>query len=1032
MGASMARRPPARPGETAATATWHLGRYHDTTSQDAWDDLRLLPQHIDILRSRGIHPDVARERGYRSVTVIRDAKRVGFAESQCMLPALLIPLYNVAGEIAGYQLRPDTPRVRDGKPIKYESPARSAPQLDCPPRARRWVLDPEQSLVVTEGSLKADSAASRDIACLAIAGVWNWRSPDVIAALDQIPLKGRTVYLAFDSDWRRKPAVEQALRRFAAVLRQRGALVYAIDLPESVPGQKVGVDDYLAAGHGALNLFRLPAVELDESEGETQAGDSSAASLGDSHSGDVYRDGPGGIIRVVSRFDDDGREHKTVTHLTNFAARIVADIDRDDGSGEIQRVFAIEAVLGERRRRFTMPASRFTAMTWPTEHLGAGAIVYPGTSIREHARVAIQVLSGDVPERRVYTHSGWREIDGQRAYLHAGGGIGQVGQVTDIETELPAELRRLTLPVPPSGEERIAAIRSSLSVLGVAPLRITAPLLATVYRALLGPADFALHLAGPTGAGKSELAALAQQHYGAGFDSRHLPGSWLSTGNALEALAFAAKDALIVVDDFAPGGSAHDVARLHREADRLLRAQGNAAGRSRLRSDATLRPARPPRGLILSTGEDVPRGQSLRARLLVIEVSRDDVRWDRLTACQRDAATGLYAASLSAFIQWLVGLGDDLPQRLAREAAALRVDAQRPEHHRRTPAMVASLAAGWRIFIDFAQLAGAVSASDAEAIWQKTWEALKEAAAEQAAHQAGSEPAAYFLRLIRALMTTGRAHLAASDGGEPASAGAWGWRRDDDDLRPLGERIGWVVGEDVYLDPEASYAAAQRMARDTGESLPVGPHTLRRRLHELGYLISVEEARQTLIVRKVLEGKRRAVLHLNAAHIYAGEPDQPDHIETKSPESLGNSGAHGRVSWSGFAPLRPKPDQETRPEQLVTKQELVGAGQVGHVSLPGESLQRWSAKHALNGEHNAEPQHRVCAECGEPLPADWSALYCARHGGSAASGGAPLPTCQAPLACSKLGRCDGWCADDADHPVGRGIPAGFAPPEGVL
>ena len=50
----------------------------------------------------------------------------------------------------------------------------------------------------------------------------------------------------------------------------------------------------------------------------------------------------------------------------------------------------------------------------------------------------------------------------------------------------------------------------------------------------------------------------------------------------------------------------------HREADRLVRAQGNRSGRQRMRQDSTLRPAKPPRGLLLSTGEDVPRGHSLR------------------------------------------------------------------------------------------------------------------------------------------------------------------------------------------------------------------------------------------------------------------------------------------------------------------------------------------------------------------------------------------------------------------------------------
>ena len=77
----------------------------------------------------------------------------------------------------------------------------------------------------------------------------------------------------------------------------------------------------------------------------------------------------------------------------------------------------------------------------------------------------------------------------------------------------------------------------------VAPETITYPLLAAVYRAVLGETDLAVHLAGPTGVGKSELAALAQQHHGAELDARHLPASWTSTGNSLEGLAFTAKDA---------------------------------------------------------------------------------------------------------------------------------------------------------------------------------------------------------------------------------------------------------------------------------------------------------------------------------------------------------------------------------------------------------------------------------------------------------------------------------------------------------
>src|SRR5664279_4616679 len=92
----------------------------------------------------------------------------------------------------------------------------------------------------------------------------------------------------------------------------------------------------------------------------------------------------------------------------------------------------------------------------------------------------------------------------------------------------------------------VRAVRASLKLAELAPPLISFPLLAATYRAVLGDADFALHLAGETGAFKSELAALHQQHFGAGMDRLHLPGNWLSTGNALEMMAFHAKDTLFV------------------------------------------------------------------------------------------------------------------------------------------------------------------------------------------------------------------------------------------------------------------------------------------------------------------------------------------------------------------------------------------------------------------------------------------------------------------------------------------------------
>ena len=266
------------------------------------------------------------------------------------------------------------------------------------------------------------------------------------------------------------------------------------------------------------------------------------------------------------------------TPLTNFFATIQADIVEDDGI-EKRTMFEIETSVGNRRKTFVILASEFSTMTWPVAQLGARAIVCPGFGLRDHARAAIQVLSGNVPRRYIFTHSGWRKVRKQWVYLHAEGAIGQNGPVSSVGVSLSAALASFVLPPPPTGKKLAEAIRASLGILDVVADPISIPLLAGTYRAAVCSADYNVHITGPTGALKTELAALSQQHFGAGLDSRHLLGSWSSTVNSLEALAFTVKDAVLVVDDLR-AGSKYDVSQMHRNADRLLRSQGNNSARA--------------------------------------------------------------------------------------------------------------------------------------------------------------------------------------------------------------------------------------------------------------------------------------------------------------------------------------------------------------------------------------------------------------------------------------------------------------------
>ena len=82
----------------------------------------------------------------------------------------------------------------------------------------------------------------------------------MLADLDFVAWSGRKVYIAIDSDVMTKKAVQQALDRLAEILRRKEASVRHIYLPEGPEGCKVGVDDFLAAGHSVQDLL-TPAQE---------------------------------------------------------------------------------------------------------------------------------------------------------------------------------------------------------------------------------------------------------------------------------------------------------------------------------------------------------------------------------------------------------------------------------------------------------------------------------------------------------------------------------------------------------------------------------------------------------------------------------------------------------------------------------------------------------------------------------------------------------------------------------------------------
>jgi hypothetical protein len=558
------------------------------------------------------------------------------------------------------------------------------------------------------------------------------------------------------------------------------------------------------------------------------------------------------------------------TPLATFDARIIAETIRDDGAEQtLMWTLRVATTDGRAGEIEILPHQLGKPQQWAAKAAGVSALVMPGLSVADHLRVAVQSRSGDVHRRIIYAHTGWRRIGDGWAYLTSSGALGAEGLDTSVAVDL-GPLEGFRLPDVPGVRDVRDAVRKALSLMEIAPDMVTVPVLAAVYRAPLPlPPDCAVWLFGRSGTLKTAVTALAQQHYGPSMDAHGLPGNWTSTANALEAQAFMLDGALYVVDDYSPDATKTDAQRRASTADRLIRGSANQSGRGRLRPDGTQRPPKPPRAQVLTSAEDVPPGvESMRARAFVTEISPGDVSLPRLTAAQAVAGDGTLAIAMAGYVQWLAWRYDadgTLPRLLGDERTRLR-DSARAEGHPRYALNIGSLALGWHEFLTFAADVEAITADQREATWSRTWKALVDTGAEQARYGRDADPVRIYLQSLAALITQGRACLADTHGRAPADAVRWGWKWNDagdGTYRTHGDVIGWIDGDDVYLQADAAYTAARRFA-ETSLPLAITKHALHKQLHERGLLATITGVGRLTIRKRIADGLP-TVLHLTVS-----------------------------------------------------------------------------------------------------------------------------------------------------------------------
>ena len=416
-----------------------------------------------------------------------------------------------------------------------------------------------------------------------------------------------------------------------------------------------------------------------------------------------------------------------------------------------------------------------------------------------------------------------QKINGEWRFLMPGG--------ADLTVRLPGKLGRYSFPEAGTREDLYPLVE----LLEHPPARreVLWPLLAYTFlsplNCFLRMADcepkFLILFLGRTGSGKSTLSALLLSFFGH-FTPSDLPISFRDTKNSIGECCAMLSDVLTCVDDFHPS-SRREEQELVEKAQMLARAYGDRVGRGRLRADATLMPARPPRGNAILTAEQTPEiGESGLARCLTVELRPGDLDLEAQQSFAAHGRDGVYRRCMVLFTKWIKRKflsceeNEQAFVKLLRDVFEDYREAFRRSGircHGRLPEIVAWLRIGMELMLGFLNEANALTAEKTQAYRSEFASLLHEAARTQAQCIEQDKPAHIFVRKLCSLIESGQVSVQ---------------QKNSPLLYPDKGLVAYEDDECYYLLNDAAHRAVKKFCEEQGELFVIGSRALPKALAE--------------------------------------------------------------------------------------------------------------------------------------------------------------------------------------------------------
>ena len=455
-----------------------------------------------------------------------------------------------------------------------------------------------------------------------------------------------------------------------------------------------------------------------------------------------------------------------------------------------------------------------------------------------------------MPTETIYTYLGWRTINNKLIFLSKGYSVG-ASEKMDVRLEGNSNNYSLVDPI---GRDVKKDIDDTLKLLDsdFVSHKIMMPLISIAFLSPLNHffkmADLepklVVFLIGRTGARKSTLSSLILSFFG-DFNNANTPISFRDTANSIIAQTFALKDVLTVIDDFHPASKLEEQS-MNKTAQMIMRGYGDRVGRSRLKSDSTLLPSKPPRGNAVITGEYPPDiSESGTARYISVELREEDINLPLLSELQDIARNDSFKITMTEYIKFILskntsedktklfvhGLRGDF--QFYRDEFTNKLRDKKISFHPRIPETLAWLYIGFNYYLIFLLEGGYIDSNRVQELDRECEKNLLELAIEQSKLVVDDKPTTKFLTKLKSLLDSGIAQVESKD--DPMFVGSLGF-------------IGYQDSTYYYLHTSMTHKAVKKLCEEQGELFSISERALVKNLADEGF-IETEKDKNTKLIR---------------------------------------------------------------------------------------------------------------------------------------------------------------------------------------